>query len=318
MVTDGDLATGTHVVLGTGQVGVPVARTLLERGADVRVVNRSGTAPDGIAGDVDAVAGDVSDPEVAREVCEGATVVYFCLNPPYAEWPNQFPPLLEGALDGAADADARFVMADNCYAYGPTEGPLTEDLPAAATGEKGRTRAEMADTVLDAHESGRVRATIGRASDFYGPGVTASIAGERFCPEILDGGTVNYLGDPDQPHTYTYVPDFARALVTLGASERALGEVWHVPNAETLTTREFVALAGEVAGTDPSVRATPAWLARLLGLAVSEVGELRETRYQRAEPFVVSHEKFADAFASEPTPHAEALDRTLSWYRSEY
>jgi len=318
MTADTALAAGTHVVLGTGQVGVPVARTLGERGADVRVVNRSGTAPDGVANEVEVVAGDVSDPDTARDVCEGAAVVYCCLNPPYADWSELFPPLIEGALAGAERADARFVLADNCYAYGPVDGPLTEDLPAAATGEKGRVRAELADTVLEAHESGRVRATIGRASDFYGPGATASIAGERMFPQILDGGTVNYLGDPDAPHTYTYVPDFARALVTLGASERALGEAWHVPNAETLTTREFVALAGEVAGTEPSVRATPAWLARLLGVVSPQVRELRETRYQRAEPFVVSHRKFADAFDFEPTPHAEALDRTLSWYRSEY
>jgi nucleoside-diphosphate-sugar epimerase len=318
MTADADLATGTQVVLGTGQVGVPVARTLLERGAHVRVVNRSGTAPDGIAGEVDAVAGDVSEVETAREVCEGAAVVYCCLNPPYAEWPELFPPLLAGALAGAEHADARFVMADNLYAYGPVDGPLTEDLPAAATGKKGRVRARMAETVLDAHESDRVRATIGRASDFYGPGVTASIVGERFVPEILDGGTVNVLGDPDAPHTYTYVPDFARALVTLGASDRALGEIWHVPNAETLTTREFVALAGEVAGTDPSVRATPAWLARLLGFVSPQIRELRETRYQRTEPFVVSHEKFADTFEFDPTPHTEAIERTLSWYRNEY
>jgi len=310
------LATETHVVLGTGQVGHAVARHLIARGVAVRVVNRSGTAPSALQSAVTAVGADVSDPVAAREACEGAAVVYFCLQPPYGRWPDLFPPLLDGAIDGAAAADARFVMADNCYMYGQTAGPINEDAAVAPPSTKGRVRAEMAQAVLDVHADGRIGATIGRASDFYGPGVVASIAGDRLFPPVLDGGTVWFPGDPDQPHTYTYVRDFARALVTLGAHESALGAVWHVPNSPPLTTREFVALAGEVADTDPTVRGLPSWLLTALGVVLPALGELSETQYQRTEPFVVSSEKFEATFDLDPTPHHEALAATLEWYRS--
>ena len=308
---------GTHVVLGTGQVGHAVARLLCARNADVRVANRSGTVPEEVRTDVKAVGADVSNPNAARRACEGASVVYFCLQPPYDEWADLFPPLLDGAIAAAEAADARFVMADNLYTYGPVSGPIHEDLDATASTGKGAIRAEMARTVRDAHENGRIRAAIGRASDFYGPGVTTSIVGEQVFRKVIDGGTVWFPGDPDVPHTYTYIHDFARALVTLGAHERALGEVWHVPNARTLTTRQFVTLAGDVAGTDPTVRRLPSWLVRPLGAVSQTLDQLTDTQYQRSKPFVVDSTKFERAFGVGPIPHRQALERTIEWYRTD-
>ncbi len=47
-------------------------------------------------------------------------------------------------------------------------------------------------------------------------------------------------GDGQARHTasYSYTPDVARALVTLGLAADASGEVWHLPVAETRTTRD--------------------------------------------------------------------------------
>ena len=49
---------------------------------------------------------------------------------------------------------------------------MTEAFPLAATTVKGRTRAAMTGELLAAAEAGRVRLAIGRASGFFGPGVT--------------------------------------------------------------------------------------------------------------------------------------------------
>lgn len=306
---------GTHVVLGTGQVGHAVTQLLCARNADVRVVNRSGTVPEDIRTEVEAVSADVSNPDAARSACEGASVVYFCLQPPYDKWAELFPPLLDGAIAAAEAAGARFVMADNLYMYGPVSGPVHEELGATATTGKGAIRAEMARSVREAHEEGRVGAAIGRASDFYGPGVTTSIVGAQVFEKVVDGGTVWFPANPDVPHTYTYIRDFARALVTLGEYERALGEVWHVPSARTLTTRQFVTLAGDVAGTNPTVRGLPSWLVRLLGVVSQTLSQLADTQYQRSKPFVVDSTKFEQSFDFRPTPHREALEQTVSWYR---
>ena len=152
------------------------------------------------------------------------------------------PPLMHGVIAGATAVGARVVYADNLYCYGPVDGPLTEDLPARAAGPNGRVRAALAAQLMDADERGSVRAAIGRASDFYGPWGRQSTAGERLFVPALRGKATQVLGDPDLPHTFTYLGDFARGLATLGTHDEAFGQVWHVPSAETLTTREFIDL----------------------------------------------------------------------------
>src|SRR6266508_1691804 len=59
------------------------------------------------------------------------------------------------------------------------------------------------------------------------------------------GASRHVLGDPDQLHTYTFIGDFGRALAVLGERDEALGEVWHVPSAPTMTTRQFIELIAE-------------------------------------------------------------------------
>jgi nucleoside-diphosphate-sugar epimerase len=167
-----------HVIFGTGAVGMSMIDALVGKGKRVRMVNRSGRAsvPEG----VDIVGGDATDEAFAREVSEGAWVVYFAFNPPYNKWPELFPPLQAGVLEGAASAGAKLIAMENLYMYGPTDGrTLTEDLPYAPNTRKGAVRARMSEELMEAHQSGRVRVAIGRASDYFGPGVLVSAAGEQ-------------------------------------------------------------------------------------------------------------------------------------------
>src|SRR5690606_30593324 len=190
-------------------------------------------APEG----VEVRAADVRDVAAATEACRGAAVVYVCLNAPLREWPEQWPQLMHGAIEGAVAAGAALVYADDLYAYGLPRGALAEDQPAAARGPKGLTRAIVAGMPMEVHHSSKLRAAIGRASDLYGPGVTASFAGEQVFGRAVAGRSARLLGAADAPHTYTFVDDFARALVTLGEHDEAFGEVWHVPGAPPVTQR---------------------------------------------------------------------------------
>ena len=280
------------------------------------MVNRSGT---GAAGDgVDIVAADVTDAAQAREVCEGAAVVYHCMSTDYTTWPETLPPLMQGAITGAEAANARLVYGDNLYMYGPVDGPLTEDLPYAATTRKGRVRAQVAETLLSANKNGAIEATIGRASDFYGPGVTTSKMGEMVFGRILEGKNPRVLGDPDQPHTYTYIDDFGRALVTLGTNAEALGSAWHVPSAETITTREFVERVIAAAGQPVSISTTPSWVVKGMGWFHPMMREVAEMLYESEEAFVVDHSRYEAAFGSHTTPHHEGIRHTLAWYRRHW
>jgi nucleoside-diphosphate-sugar epimerase len=198
--------------------------------------------------------------------------------------------LQAAVIEAAAAADARLVMADNLYMYGPTDGaPLTEDLPYRATSSKGKLRAQMAEELLAAHRAGKVQVAIGRASDYFGPHGLISHMGQRVFYRALAGKKAQVLGNPDVAHTYSYLPDVGRALVNLGEREEALGEVWHVPNPETLTTREFVGRVYQETGNQPGIQAMPRTLLAVLSWFNPTLKAIQEELYQLEEPFVIDH-----------------------------
>ena len=309
-MTDNEL----HVVFGTGPVGLAVMDELVSKGKRVRMVNRSGRAD--VAEGVEIVGGDAADPTFAREVSVGASIVYFALNPPYDKWPELFPPLQAGVLEGASSAGAKLVAVENLYIYGTTGGrPITEDLPYAPNTRKGTVRARMSEELIEAHKSGKVRVAVGRASDFFGPRVLTSAAGEQVFGRAVAGKSAQVAGDPDQPHTYTYAPDIGRGLVVLGEREEALGRAWHLPSSETVTTRRFVETIFEEVGKPARVQVAPKILLRAMGLFNPPLRETIEILYEFEEPFVVDHSAFERTFGMHATPLRDAIRETVRWYR---
>jgi nucleoside-diphosphate-sugar epimerase len=225
-----------HVIVGAGPVGSATAMRLAGQGEQVRIITRSGTGP--AAPGIERIAADATSPGRLADLATGAAVLYCCASPPYHRWPAEWPPLAAAVLAAAERTGAVLVMMGNLYGYGPPGHPMTEDDPLAAVGPKGRTRAQVWNQLLAAHQAGRARVTEARASDFFGPGVRGqSPVGQRSIPRLLAGRTVSVLGDPDAPHSWTYLPDIAAALVTLGADERACGRPWHVPTASPPSRR---------------------------------------------------------------------------------
>ena len=304
-----------HVVFGTGQVGSALAAHLAGSGLAVRTVSRHrpATRPG-----IDWRAADVSDPEAAADAAKGASVVYQCLNAPYTQWPERFPPLQRGVLAAAERTGALLVSLENLYGYGPAGGkPMTEDLPLAATTVKGRTRAAMTAELLAAADAGRVRLAIGRASDFFGPGVTqGSTLGERVFGNALAGRRADFIGNPDLPHTYSYVPDIAAGLATLGTDARAAGQVWHLPGPPTVTTRALLDLVADQVGHRVAVRSVPKLAVRALGLASPMMRGLAEMSYQFDQPFILDTSKYQSVFGAAGTPLADAIAATIAWYRT--
>jgi nucleoside-diphosphate-sugar epimerase len=305
-----------HVVFGTGQVGRVLAVMLAGRGCTVRVVSRH--RPARLAGGIGWRAADATDPDAASDAAKGAAVIYQCLNAPYAEWPERFPPLQRGVLTAAEHSGALLVSLENLYGYGPTGGrPMTEDLPLAATTVKGRTRAAMTAELLAAAEAGRVRIAIGRASDFFGAGVTqGSTLGDRVFGNAVAGRRADFIGHPDLPHTYSYVPDIAAGLATLGTDARAAGQVWHLPGPQTVTTRALLDLVAAQVGHPVAIRSVPKLAVRALGLINPALRGLAELSYQFYEPFVLDTTKYEAAFAAAGTPLAAAIAATVAWYRT--
>jgi len=106
-----------HVVFGTGPVGLAVMRELQGQGKRVCMVNRSGTAA--APQSVEVVKGNAADQAFTRQVCQDAAVVYNCVNAPYTDWAALLPPMHAAIIQGAAAANAKLVVTENLYMYGP-------------------------------------------------------------------------------------------------------------------------------------------------------------------------------------------------------
>jgi len=304
----------SHLVIGAGVIGGGVARLLAERGERVSVVSRSGSGP----ANVTRVAADARDAEAMTRLADGAGVIYNCVNPPYHRWPADWPPIAASVLSAAERSGAVLVTLSNLYGYGPRAGaydpshPMTEETPLAATGRKGRVRAQVWQDALAAHRAGRVRATEVRAADFVGPGAESAL-GERVVRRIRQGKSVSVLGRADRLHTWSFTEDVASMLVMAGTDPKAWGRAWHVPSNEPRTQRAVIDDLAGAAGVEPvRVSTIPSAVLAGMGLVWPLMRELRETEYQFRDEFVMDSSAAQETFGLKPTPWGQIVAVTVS------
>lgn len=307
-------------IFGAGQVGLTLMEQLAAEDVQVTLVNRSGRVQEPLPASVRVVAGDLTDAATVARLAADAEVIFATAQPAYTNWPKGWPPLIQGIIDGVSQTNARLVFVDNLYMYGATHGqPIRESLPYAATGHKGKARTQVATMLLDAHAAGRLQATIGRASDFFGPrGTDTAVFGERFFAAAFAGKAVDLFGDPDLPHTYTYLPDFARGLITLSRRTEAYGRAWHTPNHQTISTAAMTRLFAAALGTPIKTRTVSPFMLSLAGLFVPVVREMQEMRYEFEEAYVVDDSQFRAAFGAMTTPLPDAVRATVAWFRQHH
>lgn len=304
----------THLVIGAGPVGSAVAQQLATDGRDVVVVTRAGSGPkvDGIQ----RIAGDASTLEALLRAAPEAAAIYNCANPPYHRWAQDWPPLADAMLGYAERTGAVLAICSNLYGYGALDGPMHEGLPLAATSAKGRVRAMMWCDAKAAHDTGRIRATEVRGSDYICAGENSLIGSRRVVPRILTGRSVSLIGSVNTEHTWTAPADVARLLVAAAADQLAWGRAWHVPSNAPRTQRQVIDDLADAAGV-PHVKVSsmPPALLQVLGVFSPTIRELDETSYQRDRPFILDDSAARHTFGLTPTPWPDIISEIIAAYR---
>ena len=291
------------LVLGAGPVGQAIVDALIARGHRPTVVTRSGTAVPG----ADTRRTDLADPAASAAALADATIVFSAAQPAYHRWVEEFPALQASIVLAAQAAGAPLMVVENLYGYGPHDGLLTEDLPMRPTTRKGTVRAELWQALHDASERGQLQMAVVRASDFVGPGVEGSAFGTRFFDPLRRAKPAQTMGDVDALHSVTFVADLAEALVRVAEDDTSWGRAWHAPCAPAVTQRRLAEIAAASIGRTGSIRSTPVWVLRVLGVFVEPVGEMVEMLYEFDCDFVVDSSAFTGHFGMEATPLDEAL-----------
>lgn len=301
------------LVLGAGPVGSTVARAFRASGQEVTVGTRSGTTLPGMT----AVRLDASDADAVAHAADGRSAIVVCTNPPYHRWHAEWPPIVDAVIRAARTTGADIVMVGNLYSYGKADMPMTERSPEHPADSKGEVRRDLWATLRAASERGDVRAVEVRASDYFGPGATAEAhLGTRFFAPILASKRSSAIGDPAQPHSWTYLPDLASTVVAAAGYAGNWSRIWHAPAASNLSRTEICRLVNDRYGVRGSISGLPAWLIRGLGVFNPVLREVAASSYQFRMPF------FSDATETErelgvrATPWHDALDATVEFYRT--
>lgn len=306
-----------ETILGAGgPVGRALAAELEKQGRPLRLVRRN---PGAERPGVEVRTADLTDPEATERAVAGSTVCYLTVGLPYraAVWARDWPRVMENVIRACGRHEARLVFFDNVYMYDPDHlSRMTEATPVRPVSRKGRVRARVARMVQEAMQRGEVEALIARSADFFGYGKPWSGVLNFLAFEPLSRGRkAIWFASADRPHNFTYLPDAARALALLGASDAAYGEVWHLPSGETRTGRAWVEGVAAALGVQPGLQVITPAMARLAGLFQPLVREAVEMLYQYDRPYVFDSAKIAARFGLEPTPADAALAEVA---RSDY
>ncbi len=299
---------GVITIIGYGAVGRATARDLTGRGTSVRVAQRS--RPADLPAGSTFMPCDVGDAGAVARVVAGASQVVLAVGFPYDRrvWRVAWPRAMANALAACEAAGARMVFVDDLYMLGPQDAPLREDMPLTGRGAKPAIRSAVTRQWLAASE--RVRIAALRVPDFYGPGVGGSHIGDTGFGRLARGKAALLVAPPDTPHDFAYVPDVARAVVSLlDAPDDAYGQAWNMPCAPTRTPREILALGAAALGVRPRVTTIPLRSLPLLGLVSPFLREVADVAFTWDRPYRVDASKFAATFWCDATPFERGAEQ---------
>ncbi|UUL77023.1 NAD-dependent epimerase/dehydratase family protein [Pseudarthrobacter sp. Fe7] len=304
-----------YVVTGAGPVGWTVASQLAEQRRRVRVLTRSGSGPQHPL--IERITGDAKDPAALRAVFTGAKAVFHCIHGSAytaAAWRAELPAAEQAVLAAAREVDAVVVFPESLYSYSEPDSVMAENSPRQAVGGKRGVRTEL----LKARSTSATPTVSVAAGDFFGPRVRMAHGGERLVVPILAGKNVSVVGSASQPHSFTYVPDLASAMIAAADRPSAWNAVWHAPTGPAITQKKLALAYAAAAGRPaPKVRVLPGWTLRAAGMFSADAREPAETLYQFERPFIMDSAASQAALRVEPTPFETAVAATVDWWRQQ-
>jgi nucleoside-diphosphate-sugar epimerase len=308
---------GRIVIFGYGPTGRATAERLLQEGREVVVAQRH--APATLPKGATFVTCDALDRDTVVKTARQGEQFVVTTGFVYRGdlWREVWPKAVGNFVAACEATGARMVFVDNLYMYGPQTAPLVETMPLSTYGRKPAARAVATRIWMEACAEGRARVAALRAPDFYGPGVALSYLGDVSIGAMAKGKAATFIGSPDLPHDYAYVPDISRAVASLlAAPDTAFGQAWHAPCAPTRTSRQILQIAADALQMKLRLHAVPEFLLGPLGLFVPFLRERNEMGFTFDRPYRVDWSKFAKAFWSDPTPFEEGVRETALAFRS--
>jgi nucleoside-diphosphate-sugar epimerase len=306
-----------HTILGAGgAIGNNLLDLLTQNGEQVRLVSRKYRP----AENAESVEANVLDKSDLAEALRGSGLVYLLVGIDYSasSWEIHWPVIMENVISVCAEQQIPLIFFDNIYMYGLVEGEITESTPFQPNSRKGKVRANIASMLLDAVQSGKIKALIARSADFYGPhSAQVSFLHQLVIGRHMHGKKAQWMVNPNMPHTFTYTPDAAKALYILAKDESAFGKTWHLPSSTpSLTGEDLIQLSAVVCNAPSGTQVISKLMMRVLGIFVPVLRESIEMLYQYERPYHFNSQAFQKKYGFNPTPYQKGIQETVDFYRN--
>lgn len=306
---------GIHTILGAGgAIGNQLLPILLTNNEQVRIVSRHPV----LVSNVDSVSADITDYQQTFNAVKGSSVVYLLIGLSYdlKVWRDQWSAIMTNVIKTCKELNVPLLFFDNVYMYGKVEGKMTESTPFHPCSRKGEIRASIATQLMNEMKTGSINALIARSADFYGPaGDKTSVPNMLVFANFKKGKKAQWLANADVPHSFTYIPDAAKALYLLAKDKSAFGQTWHLPTAANpLTGKQFITLAASNMNKPPSFSTLPKWMLVLGGIFDKTIKESYEMLYQSEFTYLFDSSKFEVHFNFHPTPYETGIEATAKYY----
>jgi nucleoside-diphosphate-sugar epimerase len=232
----------------------------------------------------DLAVWDPAIPETAVVALEGIQTLVYLVGVPYTDF-RLHPILFEQVLTAAIEKGVeRCALVATVYPFGLAQTSLVrEDHPRNPNTFKGQMRKQQEDILLAADTAGRIRGTILRLPDFYGPNVGRSYLSSLF-QAAAHQKTAQLIGPLNTPHEYVYIPDAARILFRLSQEPGAYGRTWNLAGAGKITLAELVKLVESITGKPLRKFVAGKRMLQLVGLFDPLLREVAQMHYLFTQP----------------------------------
>lgn len=312
----------------TGFLGSHIARQLVDRGDDVRVLVRTSSDRSRLEGlKLDEAIGDVTDEASVREAVIGVDAVIHCAA--MVEFGPRDPTVIENVnvhgvrhvLDAAAEAGVRAVHVSSLAALGPTEaGKPPKD---ETWWYPNRLDVLYERTKRAGHEHARQLAEDGASIRIACPGGIYGFGDSSTMSQLIEVFTrwpvpLGYL--PDVRQTTVNVVDCADGVIRiLDAGPEHDGEEY-VLGAEVVTIGDWLSIICRAAGHRPPLVNLPTRWVRALGRPGGKVAEwlgqppemVRETVAVATHDSAYTGQKLRDTLEWEPRALEDGMQEMVS------
>ncbi|CAN5231184.1 NAD-dependent epimerase/dehydratase family protein [soil metagenome] len=297
-----------HTILGAGgAVANALTRELTNNNETIRLVSRKPVEP--TSKNITWRKAELLNYTEVLEASKGSTVIYLCAGLIYDKdiWKQQWPVVMQNAINVAKETNARLIFFDNVYMYGLVHGVMTESTPYNPCSAKGEIRADIATKLMDEAKAGNISASIARAADFYGTDNKNSFFDMMVLDKYAKKQKAQWIGDPKTLHSFSYIPDMGKGMYLLGQNRGSDNQIWHMPTAPALTGKQFIEMAAGVYGVEPKYMAVNKFMLWSFGLFNKTVMSTVEMYYQYNHDYIFDSSKFEKEFNYKPADYAHGV-----------